>query len=177
MDLWSSAETLMFMSLSMVLNRTVAPASRHTRAKLRSVGQALVRSLPDLPQAALCLPSVSKGCPTLASSFHHLQREAKTLQHQGAEELWANDKLGSSGRPHEHVAGTWTRMGTQMGLVSSTRLAQNHGLPKVVFGNGRRMELPVCHSPGSLFKQRGGRAPPLNTAQLGRAAKPQRSRL
>ena len=63
MDLWSSAETLMFMSLSMVLNRTVAPASRHTRAKLRSVGQALVRSLPDLPQAALCLPSVSKGVP------------------------------------------------------------------------------------------------------------------
>ena len=30
-----------------------------------------------------------------------------------------------------------------MGLVSSTRLAQNHGLPKVVFGNGRRMELPA----------------------------------
>ena len=63
MDLWSSAETLMFMSLSMVLNWTVAPASRHTRAKLLSVGQALVRSLPDLPQAALCLPSVSKGAP------------------------------------------------------------------------------------------------------------------
>ena len=27
--------------------------------------------------------------------------------------------------------------------ASSTRLAQNHGLPKVVFGNGRRMELPA----------------------------------
>ena len=36
---------------------------------------------------------------------------------------------------------------------------------------------PCCHSPGLLFKQRGGRAPLLNAAQLGRAAKPQRSRL
>ena len=52
MDLWLLAETLMFMSLSMVLNRTVAPDFRHTRVELLSVGQALVRSLPDLLQAA-----------------------------------------------------------------------------------------------------------------------------
>ena len=113
MDLWSSAETLMFMSLSMVLNRTVAPASRPPGAKLCSVGQALVRSLPDLLQAALCLPSVSKGVP-------HSHRTSTTC----------------SGRRSRTVAGTWTRMGAH-------DWRKTNGLSKVVFGNGRRMELPA----------------------------------
>ena len=62
-DLSSIAETATFMSRSFVLQRTEAPASRHTRAKLRSGPTARVRSRPDLGQAPRCLPSKSKRQP------------------------------------------------------------------------------------------------------------------
>ena len=62
-DLSSIAETATFMSRSFLLQRTEAPASRHTRAKLRSGPTARVRSRPDLGQAPRCLPSKFKRQP------------------------------------------------------------------------------------------------------------------
>ena len=48
-----------------------------------------------------------------------------------------------SGCSHEHNAGARTGMKLEVGLVRGTRLAQNQGLPKVVFGDAGRMELPA----------------------------------
>ena len=47
------------MSRNLTLRVTVAPASRHTRANILSVGTARLSNLPDCGQAARCLPKIS----------------------------------------------------------------------------------------------------------------------
>ena len=59
----SVAGTSMFMSRSFAFNLTVAPASRHTRARVRSVGSALERRRPERGHAARCCPRQSRGAP------------------------------------------------------------------------------------------------------------------
>ena len=51
------------MSRNIALKRTVAPASRHTRARVRSGACALDFNLPDRGHAARCRPGTSKGDP------------------------------------------------------------------------------------------------------------------
>ena len=68
---WSVVWTATFMSCSRQLHLTMAPASRHTRAMVCSVGKALERNLPDLGHAPLCRPSLSNGDP-------HSQRDSVT---------------------------------------------------------------------------------------------------
>ena len=53
----SLAGTQAFVSRSLALGLTVAPASRHTLANVRSGPAARTRSRPDLGHAALCLPN------------------------------------------------------------------------------------------------------------------------
>ena len=55
----SVAETCTFVSSSLTLRVNVAPASRHTRAKVLSVGTARLFNLPECGQAARCLPKMS----------------------------------------------------------------------------------------------------------------------
>ena len=59
----SAAGTATFMSRSLVLHRTNAPASRQMRATVLSGPTARVRNLPDLAHAARCFPSVSRRHP------------------------------------------------------------------------------------------------------------------
>ena len=63
--------TATIMSHGRQLHLTMAPASRHTRAMVRSVGRALERNLPDLGRTPLCRPSLSNGDP-------HSQRDSVT---------------------------------------------------------------------------------------------------
>ena len=58
-SLSSVAGTCTFMSRNLTLRVTVAPASRHTRANVLSVGTARLFNLPDCGQAARCLPKIS----------------------------------------------------------------------------------------------------------------------
>ena len=62
-SLSSEAGTVMFISRNLALHRTVAPASRHTRASVFSVAVIRLLNLPDLPQIALCLPHRSNLAP------------------------------------------------------------------------------------------------------------------
>ena len=57
----SSPRTPKFMSRKKALNFTRAPASRHTRASTRSVGDDLFLIRPERVQAARCLPCGSSG--------------------------------------------------------------------------------------------------------------------
>ena len=50
-----------FMSRKNALNLTLAPASRHTRANMRSMGVARFRNVPVREHAALWRPNVSRG--------------------------------------------------------------------------------------------------------------------
>ena len=59
----SSALTATFMSRSRQLNRTLAPASRRTRARVLSGATALVLNCPECGQAALCHPLLSTQSP------------------------------------------------------------------------------------------------------------------
>ena len=59
----SVAGTLMFMSRNLAFSLTVAPASRHTRASVRSVGSARERRRPERGHAALCCPRQSRAPP------------------------------------------------------------------------------------------------------------------
>ena len=61
MRLSSVAATFTFMSRKNALKLLLAPASRHTRADMRSVGEARFRNLPVRRHAALWRPSGSRG--------------------------------------------------------------------------------------------------------------------
>ena len=118
----SSARTSTFMSLNLEFKRTNAPASRHTLARVLSVGTALVRNLPDRGHGARCLPKaggVSRtpicGMPLVPS-------------------CWATE---------EDSTGPWAGVRPKVSLVGGTRLGKDHGLPEEVFRGGRRVELPA----------------------------------
>ena len=77
----SSTGTVTFMSLNLTLDRTTAPASRHTRAKVRSAGTALLFKRPER----------GHGGDPIGSAVPHKQRASVTwigslnLQRQHAE--------------------------------------------------------------------------------------------
>ena len=170
MDLWS----LMFMSVSKVLKRTVAPASQHRRAKLLSVGQALVQSLPELPHAALCLPSVSSGGPHphRASTTQSGGRSRSNTRVRKSCGLTTNSgPVNASLEPGPEWDRKWAWSAAhdwRRTMVSRKWCSEMEGAWNCQ---------PCCHSPGSELRLRGGRAPHLSSAQLGRPTNPQRSRL
>ena len=146
MDLWSSADVDVHVSEH-------GPASRHTRAKLLQLGKLLSGVSLDL------LPSVSKGAP-------HSHRASTTCSGRRSR---SNTKVRKS-------CGQTTNLGP-LGAPMSTSLElgpecdanglgqQQHDWRKTMVSRKWCSEMenawkPCCHSPGSLFKQRGGRAPP-----------------
>ena len=71
MALSSCAATGTFMSRSLVLHLTVAPAARHTLANAVSGASALVLSLPERAHAALChpCPAAQRRCGVLQGNL------------------------------------------------------------------------------------------------------------
>ena len=69
------------------LNFTRAPASRHTRASTRSVGDDLFLIRPKRVQAARCLPSGSSGVASIARCFRQGQWKLQALQQQNPEQV------------------------------------------------------------------------------------------
>ena len=87
----TSIEIATFMSRSFVLQRTEAPASRHTRAKLRSG------------------PSSFKIQTTTAftTCVGDIKWEAQSLHHEGAEEMWFHNEFWLGRNTAQDIAGTW----------------------------------------------------------------------
>ena len=103
----SVAGTVMFMSRSFTLQRTVAPASRHTLAKVLSDGMA--RAQPAWSCASCSMPpSLVQRSPALATRLGHREWEAQPLQNQHAEEAWLDLAFAPCRTPMEHVACAWS---------------------------------------------------------------------
>ena len=64
------------------MNRTLAPASRRTRARVLSGATALVRNRPECGQAALCQPLAVHPITAFAPAFCHSQRQPQPFKNQ-----------------------------------------------------------------------------------------------
>ena len=107
----------------------------------RSGPTARDRNLPDLGQAARWRLCTSRRA--LALSLHDLQWQTQPLQNQRAEVFRGNLELQACRSSVQHSAGARSWVRTQVGLVCSAWLGNDHGLPKVELGNGRRVILPA----------------------------------
>ena len=93
----SVAGTSMFMSRSFAFNLTVAPTSRHTRARVRSVGGALERRRPERGHAARCCPRQSRGAHTRNLSRTNVRNKRGFTRNSGAVGDPCNTRLAGSG--------------------------------------------------------------------------------
>ena len=108
-----------------------------------------------MPSNATCLimGTLPNACPTCpvgtrthtAFRFGDLEWQPHPLKKQRAEQHGLHLKLQLSRWPVKKGTRTWTWVG-QVGLVSSRRLWQHHGLPMMVLGRKRRMMKSVVES-------------------------------
>ena len=116
-------ETPMFRSQSFVLQRTVAPASRQTQENVLSVGVALIRRRPERGHAARCLPRESNLVPqTHATS--EICRGSRNLSRTNVRKTTGCNLNSRPVGPQKHISRPWPWMGTNVGLVCSTRLSK-----------------------------------------------------
>ena len=77
----SVAGTLMFMSFNLAFRLTVAPASRHTRARVRSVGTALERRRPERGHSARVSSKIQRTT-TFAPCLRDQKWQSEPLENQ-----------------------------------------------------------------------------------------------
>ena len=118
------------MSRRAALNFTRAPASRHTRAKTRSVGPARFLTRPNHMHTTWCRPNVSNG------SWHplHITSVTGTKPKRSEQELYTLLWLGV-GERNTTIA---TGVRTQVGLTRAWTVGQHRVLPE-----GRSPILPT----------------------------------
>ena len=98
MRLSSVAATFTFMSRKNALNLTLAPASRHTRANMNSVGEARFRNLPLREHVALWRPNGSRGALQPEHGLIDGEGKLELFQKQHPEQMRSDDVLQGCGR-------------------------------------------------------------------------------
>ena len=141
----SVTETYTFMSRNFTLRVTVAPASRHTRANVLSVGTARLFNPPECGQTARCLPKMSFWPPHshLASVKSNGKRKFHSTSVRKC--MGCTWNSGPVGEPWKTAPtpGPLGQSGTASEPGRWRMTGEHYGLPKVVFGSGRRAVLPA----------------------------------
>ena len=174
----SSALTATFISRNRQLKRTVAPASRKTRARVLPGPAALLRNRPECGQAALCHPLPSTPIPAFAPASCHSQRQPQPFQDQCARQRGLHCEFWACGASVEHIGGSSSRVRTKVGLVGRTRLGQQPPSPcssvqkRKTRGTASRVPIHLARP----CVQEVVCAPSFNLPQPGRPTNPCRSK-
>ena len=161
--------TPMFMSRMNTLNLTLAPASRQTLARTRSMGMARFLSLPVLGHAALCLPNTSKGPWQPLHLVSSIWSGSCILSN-------SNVLNRCEGITYSGAVGAWASAAPALCPEWERRCERTDSI-WVFLKNASEMEeaqycQPCCHSPGSPILFCGGRFPWRSSGHDGLHQKP-----
>ena len=173
---WSPAGTTTFMSLNLTFTRTVAPASQHTRARMRSGAVALLRSRPERGHAARCRPSGSKRAPhsQLASVTWSGRRNLSNVKTRKTSGSKRNS--GPVGQPRSTAPALGPEYERMWAWSAADDCARTTLFRKWCSEEEAAWYCqPCCHSPDSARSVGGGRAPSLSAIHVGLITNPSRS--
>ena len=177
MRLSSVSATFTFMSCKNALNLTLAPASRHTRANMRSVGEARFRNLPVWGQAALWRPDGSRRALQPEHTASSMGRGSWSLSRSNTRnKCGAMTYSGEVGARAKAAPALWPECDRRWARDAAERASS-----MVVFlkceseTEDAQYCQPCFHSPGSSVVLSGGLFPWRSSGHPGLHQKPTRS--